>query len=46
MSTVDTGRPTLLRPPAKMARLPTEVAAKKERACEREAVVHMLDDAL
>jgi len=33
-------------PPAKRARFPTVVAANPERACERDAVVHVLDDAL
>jgi hypothetical protein len=33
-------------PPAKRARFPTVVAAKPERACDKEAVVHLLEEEL
>jgi hypothetical protein len=45
MSTVNKA-PPLIEPPVKRARLPMEVATKFKWACEREALVHMLDNAL
>jgi hypothetical protein len=34
------------KPPAKRARFPTDVATKFLRACDKEAVVHVLDEEL
>ncbi len=33
-------------PPAKKARFPTDVATKPARACDKEAVVHVLEEEL
>ncbi len=35
-----------MEPPAKRARYPTDVAAKLERACDKEAFVHVLEEEL
>ncbi len=37
---------TPLLPPAKRARFPTDVAVKVARACDKEAVVHVLEEEL
>jgi hypothetical protein len=34
------------KPPAKRARFPTDVATNSLRACDKEAVVHVLDEEL
>jgi hypothetical protein len=45
-TTADDTKELLKVPPAKIARLPTEVAANSARVWESEAVVHVLVDAL